>query len=142
MTVLMERLHPPTPWLDELPSLDEPLEMWERAIEPLWVGAWSRSGLRTTRPYRKNGGTYVVRLGPYLKIGHTGNIAYRLTQLPYEEVIATFASQRIEFVLHEAFENLRVDLPNGMREWFQDSPVVRRVLEILPTKYGREARLA
>src|SRR6266498_1627466 len=74
-------------------------------------------------------GTYVVRFGPYLKIGSSSDVVQRLRNIPHEEIIGFIPNSRAEAWMHSAFAHLKIDLANGMREWFRDDPTIRKMVE-------------
>ncbi|NKY60374.1 GIY-YIG nuclease family protein [Nocardia flavorosea] len=61
---------------------------------------------------------YYLRFGPYLKIGYTGNLGVRLSNLVHDEVPAIeFGARKLEKKRHGQFRSAR-----HTREWFRLTP--------------------
>lgn len=76
---------------------------------------------------------YYIRFGERIKIGHTQNLAGRLANLPYDEVLAIEPGPlALEKMRHRQFADERI-----IREWFAPSDGLMSHIQMLVGHYGR-----
>lgn len=79
---------------------------------------------------------YYIRFGDRIKIGYSRNLGQRLTELPYDELLAVEpGANRVESRRHEQF---RVDHIRG--EWFACSPALLAHIEDVRAKQAERMR--
>lgn len=106
--------------LGKFDSIDRAFDVCLEAVEG-WAGRWQRKDLKGTDQDSHPGFVYVIRCGPYFKIGRTSKVERRMVQLgvqmphPIEIVWTKHVSNMCvaEKFLHEMFSHKRM---NG--EWF------------------------
>lgn len=94
---------------------------------------WARDKEPQPRPYADGQGyVYFIRFRDRIKIGWTGNVKQRLSDLPHDEVLAVIpGTMTHEKQCHAAFAHLRYS-----GEWFRPGPDLLAFIEDVRQQHG------